>query len=523
MIDATSHQHAVKLFYSYAPSDENLRKELEDHLALRRANIIGQDDLIDKASAANIAKAKEIVWAVDGLPLALDQAGAYIEETSCSLARYLDLYQKQHEKLLKRRGNTAAEHDHPKPVANTWEISFKKVEEANPAAADLLRLCAFLAPDAIPEKIIIEGAEELGPTLQAIAEDPLELDAAIEELRKYSLVKRDRDAQTLTVHRLVQVVLRDEMDEEMQKQWAKRVVQTVNCVFPSGKYGTWAECERLLPHVRTCAELIKQEDMALAEAARLLNLAGYYLRQRAQYTKAELLYQQALTIAEKVFGPDHLNVATICNNLGLLYKKQGRYTQAEPLYRQALAIREKVLGPEHPDVAMGLNNLAVLYVNQGKYTEAEPLYQQALITCEKLLGPQHSDVATILNNLASLYHDQGMYAQAEPLFKRVQAIDEQLYGLEHPDVAIDLSNLASLYKGQMKYAQAEPLYQRALAIYEKIFEDGHPYMARVLENYADLLRKMKREDEAGKLEERVQEIQKRHTQENQGEGQADIF
>ncbi len=63
MIDATSHQHAVKLFYSYAPSDENLRKELEDHLALRRANIIGQDDLIDKASAANIAKAKEIVWA----------------------------------------------------------------------------------------------------------------------------------------------------------------------------------------------------------------------------------------------------------------------------------------------------------------------------------------------------------------------------------------------------------------------------------------------------------------------------
>src|SRR6266487_3269958 len=480
MIDATSHQHAVKLFYSYAPSDENLRKELEDHLALRRANIIGQDDLIDKASAANIAKAKEIVWAVDGLPLALDQAGAYIEETSCSLARYLDLYQKHHEKLLKRRGNTAAEHDHPKPVANTWEISFKKVEEANPAAADLLRLCAFLAPDAIPEKIIIEGAEELGPTLQAIAEDPLELDAAIEELRKYSLVKRDRDAQTLTVHRLVQVVLRDEMDEEMQKQWAKRVVQTVNCVFPSGKYGTWAECERLLPHVRTCAELIKQEDMALAEAARLLNLAGYYLRQRAQYTKAELLYQQALTIAEKVFGPDHLNVATICNNLGLLYKKQGRYTQAEPLYRQALAIREKVLGPEH------------------------------------------SDVATILNNLASLYHDQGMYAQAEPLFKRVQAIDEQLYGLEHPDVAIDLSNLASLYKGQMKYAQAEPLYQRALAIYEKIFEDGHPYMARVLENYADLLRKMKREDEAGKLEERVQEIQKRHTQENQGEGKADI-
>ena len=86
---------------------------------------------------------------MDGLPLALDQAGAYIEETSCGLSGYLDLYQSYRSELLKRRGDLVS--DHPESVATTWDISFKKIEEANPAATELLRFCAFLHPDEIPE------------------------------------------------------------------------------------------------------------------------------------------------------------------------------------------------------------------------------------------------------------------------------------------------------------------------------------------------------------------------------------
>jgi hypothetical protein len=259
---------------------------------LRRADIIGQDDPIEKAFAAHRAKAKEISEVLDGLPLALDQAGGYIEETGCSLSGYLDLYQKRRSQLLKRRGGLVA--DHPEPVATTWSLSFEKVQKANPATTDLLRLCAFLDPDAIPEEIITEGADDLGQTLQPVAADPYELNAAIEELRKYSLLLRDRDDKTLTIHRLVQAVLKDGMDEKTQRQWAESAVRAVNTTFPSVEFKTWERCRRFLPHAQACAELINQWGMEFAEAARLLSQTGQYLRDRGLYSQAEPLLQQAL-------------------------------------------------------------------------------------------------------------------------------------------------------------------------------------------------------------------------------------
>jgi hypothetical protein len=102
-----------------------------------------------------------------GLPLALDQAGAYIEETGCGLSGYLDLYRTRRKDLLQRRSKLRSEH--PEPVATTWSLSFQKVEQANPAAAELLRLCAFLDPEAIPEDIIAAGAAEVGPLLHPVA------------------------------------------------------------------------------------------------------------------------------------------------------------------------------------------------------------------------------------------------------------------------------------------------------------------------------------------------------------------
>src|SRR5207302_3893211 len=153
-------------------------------------------------------------------PLALDQAGAYIEETKESLSTYLTLYQQQRADLLKRRGGLVP--THPDSVATTWSLAFKNVERANPAAIELMRLCAFLATDAIPEELISEGAPHLGPILQPVAAGRLMLNAAPAELLKYSLVRRDTTTHTLSIHRLVQAVIKDEMNEEMQRQWTER-------------------------------------------------------------------------------------------------------------------------------------------------------------------------------------------------------------------------------------------------------------------------------------------------------------
>jgi tetratricopeptide (TPR) repeat protein len=388
---------------------------------LHRANIIASSDAsLDTLSSNALAKAKEIVQTLDGLPLALEQAAAYIEENECGLAGYLQRYHTQRNFFFQYRGEFISEH--PEPISTTWKLSFQKVEEANVTAADVLRLCAFLAPDAIPEEIITKGADDLGPNLRPVASDPMKLDAAIKELRKYSLVKRDPASHMLNMHRLVQAVLKDEMSEDMQRQWAERAVRAVSSAFPDGEYETWPECERLLPHAQVCAELIRKWEMDFDKAAYLLNQAAYYLNQRGQYVQVEPLIQRALAIYEKVLGPKHPHVATCLNNLAMLYQDQGKYEQAEPLYQRALAIWEKVLEPEHPDVAQSLNNLATLYKAQGQYGQAEPLYQRALAIEEKGLGPDHPNVAIVLENYADLLRETNREDEATKLLERAQAI-----------------------------------------------------------------------------------------------------
>jgi hypothetical protein len=110
-----------------------------------------------------------------------------------------------------------------------------------------------------------------------VASDSFELNAAIGETLKYSLLHRNPEAKTLDIHRLVQAVLKDGIDEAAQHQWAERTVRAVDRAFPDGEFSTWPLCERLLPHAQFCVELIEKWGLEFTEAARLLNQAGVYL------------------------------------------------------------------------------------------------------------------------------------------------------------------------------------------------------------------------------------------------------
>ncbi len=464
---------------------------------LRRTHKLAIGAPRDNVSYTHWNKAIDISQALDGLPLALDQAGAYIEQTECGLAGYLDRYQKHRSVLLGMRGPSVS--DHPEPVATTWALSFEKVQTANPAAADLLRFCAFLHPDAIPLEIITDGATELGPLLEIAAADLIALDMAIGELRRFSLLRRDPENQILNIHRLVQAVIKDGMDQDTQRRWAERVVRAVNRVFPDGTFETWQACERCLPQAQVCAALIKQRDVLFEEAGQLLSRMATYLQERARYAEAKSLYYQALEICEKTLGHEDSKVAQILDSLAVLYFYQGTYTQAESIEQRALAIREKVLGLDHPDVADSLNNLATICQEQGKYTQAEPLFQRALDIWERKLGPEHRYVASALSNLGLLYYVQGKYAEAEPLYIKALSLNEQTLGPEHPEVAYKLHNLAMLYRIQGRYAEAEPLFVRALLIREQALEPDHPDMALSLNNLGGLYRLQGKYDQAEPL------------------------
>ena len=389
-------------------------------LLLQRAKLLPFGEPLAAASPQDKDTAQEISRLLGGLPLALDQVGAYIEETNCGLKGFVQVYHERQADLLKRRGKYDTDH---LDVATTFSLAFEKVKQKSAIAADVLHLCAFLDPDAIPEELFMQGSTHLGSLLQALQDNPFLWNDTLSVLLNYSLVRRNPN-QTLTIHRLVQSVIQQGMNKTAQKRWAERAVHLVSIAFPEVEHSTWQQCQYYLPQAQACMVLTDQFLLAFPEAAELFLQAGRYLRATAQYAQALPFLQRALAIREQtaVEHPETATATTL-DDLGWLYREIGQYEKAEPLYQRALAIYEKMLG-EHPHTATTLDNLASLYQDMGQYEKAEPLFLRDLAISEKMLG-EHPDTAATLNNLASLYQHMGQYEKAEPLFQRALLIKEK--------------------------------------------------------------------------------------------------
>ncbi|HZO86771.1 MAG TPA: tetratricopeptide repeat protein [Chthonomonadaceae bacterium] len=314
------------------------------------------------------------------LPLALEQATAYISNHAKSFASYLRLYRQLSLKLLEQYAPEKGEY--PLTVAKTWEINFRQIEAHYPSSAELLRFCAFLDPDAIPMELALAGTA-IGNTalaqrmsqIRSDAEAELLYDELLEPLNRYSLARINANT-TFSLHKMVQAVLRDRMQEDDKRQsYITRVVQVLNAVFPDvTDFRNWPACERLAVHTLALKRWIEWAELETEDVARLYNQTAYYLYDRAQYS------------------------------------------EAEPLYKEALAIRRKALPEGHPDIALSLNNLAGLYRSQGRYDEAEPLYQEAFAIFIAALGPQHPNTQTVFQNYLSFLLEAGMEDKAEALW-----------------------------------------------------------------------------------------------------------
>jgi tetratricopeptide (TPR) repeat protein len=474
---------------------------------LRRAKRIADQGEWETATEADQQVALEIAKEMDGLPLALDQAGAFVEEMMLSLTEYLNLYHQEGAKLLAERGELATD-DHPS-VTVTFRLAFAKVQERSPAAADLLRVCAFLAPDDIPEEIFTAGASVFAEPLKSAAANALAFAKGVQEASRFSLIERNSSIQALNIHRLVQEVLRAEMESNTAQSWLEQTIKAVNEVFPGFEFEDWPLCERLLLHIIVLSNFENVDASELTELGHLFNQTGVYSLARGVYTLAETFLSRSLEIWERQLGTNHPDVATSLNNLASLYKSQGRYSEAETLHLRSLEIRECQLGTNHPDVALILNNLALLYTDQGRYSEAETLHLRSLEIRECQLEADHPHVAQSLNNLALLYTDQGRYSEAETLHLRSLEIRECQLEADHPHVATSLNNLASLYESQGRYSEAETLHLRSLEISERQLGADHPNVATSLNNLASLYESQGRYSEAETLHLRSLEISER--------------
>jgi tetratricopeptide (TPR) repeat protein len=395
--------------------------------------------LITRTKLADREGAKALAKELGCLPLALEQAGAYIKETGGNFSTYLEQLKNDRVNVLSKSWPT----DYPEPVSRTWNISFEKSKEETPLSANLLSLCSFLAPEPerIPKALLSRGLKYLDQPTPASSQ----LEEAIQALVRYSLVAVVPDS--LYVHNLMQDVIRYQLPERDKKRWAEAAANLVDDAFPKDHLDnprSWPECALLLPHALAAAGHAEELGVAPENAGRLLNNCGLYLQTRGELAEAKSALKRAIEIDEKFYGPDHPNVATAVNNLGSVLQDMGDMQGAKKCFERALKIAEKAYGPDHPTVATAVNNLGSVLQDLGDMQEAKECFERALKIDEKVYGPDHPTVATAVNNLGSVLQDLGDMQGAKKCFERALKICRARLGEDHPHTKLVLENLKSL-------------------------------------------------------------------------------
>lgn len=460
---------------------------LTDSLAI----LIGGPDHATALKPDELKAAKDLARDLGLLPLALAQAAAYLEATGIGFLAYRQRLKQRRTDFL-ARGRPPA--NYPRPVALTWQASIDAAERESPGARSLLEILAFFAPDAIPRTLLNGDPAALPDDLR----DTTELDEAVAALAHFSLVQVGQNV--LTVHRLVQKVVRDNLSPDVAQSRAECAVRLASVGWPTDlwdwKHTQWLEVQILLPHALVAADAASTYFPGLALTSSLLDRAATFLQVRGAYAEAASIFVDAVAAAERALGPEHAEVGSRLNNLALVYDEMGRFAEAEPLYMRAISIGEDTLGSDHPNLADRVNNLALLYDHTGRLSEAERLYKRAIAIGEKALGSEHFKLSIWLNNLADLYRMMQRFSEAESLYERALAIGEKSLGREHYGYAICLHNLALLYRDIGRYSEAESNLDRAISINEQGLGLEHPRLGRCLLSRASVLLIVGRDDNA---------------------------
>lgn len=316
--------------------------------------------LLARTASSDQSAAEEAAAALGYLPLALEQAGAYVAETRIGLAAYLERL-RRFPALALARGRPR-DRDPTDTVASTWQVSLERIRPVAGAVA-LLEVCAFSAPEDIPRDLFAQQLEQPDrlEELAPVAADPFALDAAVAALRRYGLVKANE--QTLSVHRLLQQVVRDRLDPDAAANRIGLAVRLVTAALPRMEYREprlWPVYARLLPHALAAADHAEQHAIEPDTTAMLLGLSGGYLMERTRFWEARKLFARALALTEATYGPDHPETTEYLRRLGQLVGYLGDRALARQHLERALTVRETRLGPDHPDTVRSRRDVAAV-------------------------------------------------------------------------------------------------------------------------------------------------------------------
>jgi Tetratricopeptide repeat len=430
---------------------------------------VAAEFLVNRTSDPDVRAAEDLAEELGGLPLALEQAAAYIRATGVTMDGYLSLFLDRRDDLLVR-GEAAG---YSADVAATSGLALSRLEDETPAAAGLLGLLACLAPEPVPLTLLADpqSSGESAPGMAAgvgpLPGGGVAVGDAIAALRRYSLVTPAGDGMVL-VHHLVQQVILAQLSADMAARCEQAAAALVEAAIPADMElpEAWPTCAVLLPHTRAALDLTSG---GMWRIARYLSSSGTYPAARDLFALIAEAHRD-----DDAYGPEHRDTLAAYGNLARWTGEAGDAAGARDEYAALLPIAERVLGPEHPATLTTRTNLARWTGEAGNAAAARDQYAALLDTEERALGLEHPHTLDARASLAYWTGQAGDAAAARDQYAELLLIRQRILGPEHPDT-LDARASVAYWAGEAgDAAEARDQYATLLPVRERILGPEHP-------------------------------------------------
>lgn len=402
----------------------------------------------------NDVLALEIVTDLDRLPLALVVAARQLEHSGVPADRF--------RRVLQTWSNTKDTEykraDIDSPTTSIWDFALNTLTRESLAATQLMKVCAYFAPEPIPLDLFASNISLLPLPLAEVASDPIGLSEAVGKAADLALAKRTpgglqphpvaQDA----IRRLRPVALADQpIGEHDGTYWFSLALLLLRSDLPplfESSNASNARWKTLLPHVLVTTNEAMRELQALSRRAIeaccwLLMRGAEYLRANGNRSEPRILLAQALEVAQIVDGSVSPRIVAILTSLSESCHDVGLLDEAEAHAAEAFDISEAVYGSSHSAVATLLTRLAAVRRDRGQAKAALPLLERALAIETDIYGTGDEALIATRSDLAEVLQEIGEPAAAQPLLEMALATVERTHGPDHPAVATQLNKLAT--------------------------------------------------------------------------------
>jgi tetratricopeptide (TPR) repeat protein len=445
--------------------------------------------------------ADRVASALGDLPLAVEQAGAWLQETGTPSATYVE----QLETELMRTLNLTQPSTFPASAVATWNMSIELLRVRSPASIRLLQLCAFCSPGPISMSLLYsdEMIQSLLPFDESLIE-PVLLGRVIREISRFALVKVDQASNSIQIHRLVQAVIRSQMTEEAQNE-ARHEVHKILCGIRPGRGDTgdtdapenWPAFNAIWPHLMpSLAAECKDE-----RTRQLLIDWVRYLWKRGEFDVALNLASQLETLWTERLGADHRQTLHLRFHIGNLLRSRGLFLEARELNQHVLARQRQVLPANHPHTLMTASGLAADLRALGEFQEALNADQDTYNRLKDQFGEDHPRTLSVANNLAVSLRLVGDCFAAQALDRETLRRRRLVLGPNHPETLYSAASLARDMREAGAFAESVELLRTTHDGYRAVLGEEALDTLRTAKSLAVSLRKAGEQIDAKRLTE----------------------